>query len=259
VRIRRAAEVLGKRRTELLGEGEQHLVLIVEAVLQEGHKLVARALRAERKGNGADAVDGVEPQRDVVGLELVDQNGDRVERLVGLHGGQRAALGTGERGRGRGVRREQAAAAAGRAAHEGVCGGQTGRASRAAAGDGAWVERGGSTALGWAARMGEQRQRAAATGVLQSVRRPSVLGTLASALAGAAPAAAATVPACSSCARDARHAESCSARGRPARLRWPPSLTPLARAAPTRTAVTAALAAEEEQHIVGEACWQKAA
>ena len=117
MRIRRAAEVLGKRRTELLGEGEQHLVLIVEAVLQKGHELVARALRAERKGNGADAVDGVEPQRDVVGLELVDEDGDGVERLVGLHGGQRAALGTGERERGRGVRREQAAAA-GRAARE---------------------------------------------------------------------------------------------------------------------------------------------
>ncbi len=88
VAIRGSAEVGDKGPAELLGEREQDLVLVVEAVLQEGDELVARALRAQGQGDGGEAVDGVEAKVHIVRLELVDQDGDRVQLLVGIHLGQ---------------------------------------------------------------------------------------------------------------------------------------------------------------------------
>lgn len=65
-----AANELAKL-AELLGQGEQDLVLVVELVLEEGDELLARALRAEGEGDRRQPADGREPERDIVRLELV--------------------------------------------------------------------------------------------------------------------------------------------------------------------------------------------
>ena len=71
--------------------------------MEEGYQLVAGPLDAERDGDRAQPSDRVEPQLDVLILELVDEDGDRVERRrvgVRLHGTRdaRARL-SGMRGR----------------------------------------------------------------------------------------------------------------------------------------------------------------
>lgn len=79
------AQVFGKARVELLREREQHLVLVVERLVEEGDQLVARALWAERERDRRDAVDRVQAQSHVIRLELVDEDRNRIQLLVVFH------------------------------------------------------------------------------------------------------------------------------------------------------------------------------
>lgn len=66
VRVLRTAEVLGKVRIKLLGEREQHLVLVVKRLVQEGDQLVPRTLGTQRQRNRRDAVNRVQAKCDIV-------------------------------------------------------------------------------------------------------------------------------------------------------------------------------------------------
>jgi hypothetical protein len=51
----------GDEGAQLLGEGQQHLVLVVDGLGQEGDQLGPRALHAQRQGYRRQLLDGVEP------------------------------------------------------------------------------------------------------------------------------------------------------------------------------------------------------
>lgn len=73
-----AAEVLDKG-AELLCKCEEDLVLVVEALEEEGDELLSAPLGPEGEGDGREAAYRVEPEDDVLALELVDEDGERVE------------------------------------------------------------------------------------------------------------------------------------------------------------------------------------
>jgi hypothetical protein len=53
--------------------------------VEEGNEFVAGALWSEGESDGVEALDGVEPEGDVVVTELVDEDGDRVELYFRIH------------------------------------------------------------------------------------------------------------------------------------------------------------------------------
>jgi len=67
---------------ELLGEGEQHLVLVVDGLREEGHELGARALRAQRQRDRRQLFDAVQAQLHVLVAQLVDQHCDWKEAFI---------------------------------------------------------------------------------------------------------------------------------------------------------------------------------
>ena len=69
-RVRRAADERHEV-AELLGHGQQDLVLVVAVLGEEGDELVARALLAEGEGDGGEALDRVEAADGVLVLQLV--------------------------------------------------------------------------------------------------------------------------------------------------------------------------------------------
>lgn len=67
-----AAEVLDKVLAELVGKGEEDLVVVVERLLEEGDEFGAGAVGTEGEADGRDAVDGVQAEGDIFGPQLVD-------------------------------------------------------------------------------------------------------------------------------------------------------------------------------------------
>lgn len=52
----------GSEGSQLVCEGQQHLVLIVDGVGEDGDEFAVGPLHAQRQGDGAQLLDGVEPQ-----------------------------------------------------------------------------------------------------------------------------------------------------------------------------------------------------
>ncbi len=74
VRVRWAAHV-GHEVAQLLRHGQQHLVLVVIVLCEEGDELRARALLAQREGDRAEPVDRVQAAHRLVILELIAAGG----------------------------------------------------------------------------------------------------------------------------------------------------------------------------------------
>jgi hypothetical protein len=94
VRVDGAADV-GHKLAQLLRHGQQHLILVVVGLCQEGDELRARALLAQREGDGAQPLDGVQAPHRLVVLELVSAGGGRRRRRRA--GGAREPAGGGPR------------------------------------------------------------------------------------------------------------------------------------------------------------------
>lgn len=69
---------------QLLGEGEEDVILIVDGVGNKGEKLAAGALGAQGLCNRFDAAGGIETELEVVILELIEEDGDGVKGSVEL-------------------------------------------------------------------------------------------------------------------------------------------------------------------------------
>ena len=63
------------------------MVGLLQPTVEEGYQLLPRPLGAQCQGYRVQTVDGVESEQHVVVLELVDEDGNRVQLviLVGLH------------------------------------------------------------------------------------------------------------------------------------------------------------------------------
>lgn len=90
--ICRPTEVIHKRAAELLRKRHEHLILVIQAILQERDQLVPRPFRAERERDRREPVDRIEAQVHIVRFELVDEHGDGVKLLIGLHLGRTEGL-----------------------------------------------------------------------------------------------------------------------------------------------------------------------
>lgn len=76
------ASDVGDEDSELLGHGQEDFVVVVVVLGEERNELLPGPLFSEGSGDRGEAADRVQPQLDVLVLELVDQNRDWVQRLV---------------------------------------------------------------------------------------------------------------------------------------------------------------------------------
>ena len=67
---------------QLLRQRQQHLVLVIDGVGEEGDQLGPRPLNPQRQGDGGELLDGVQPQLHVLIPELVNQDCDGIERII---------------------------------------------------------------------------------------------------------------------------------------------------------------------------------
>jgi hypothetical protein len=81
--------------SNLVGEGEQDLVFVVQAVMEERDELIARAVGTESEGNGRKTPHRVESEGDVLAAKLVEEDGDGVQ--LGLSGLLLLLYGSGHR------------------------------------------------------------------------------------------------------------------------------------------------------------------
>mmetsp|Transcript_46728 Transcript_46728/g.123443 ORF Transcript_46728/g.123443 Transcript_46728/m.123443 type:complete len:402 (-) Transcript_46728:20-1225(-) len=72
----------GDPRPELLSQRDEHFVVVVDDLLQEGQELIACPLGAQGGRDGAQVPDRVQSQLQVVMPELVDQHRHGIERRV---------------------------------------------------------------------------------------------------------------------------------------------------------------------------------
>ena len=68
--------------TQLFGQREQDFILVVDGIGQEWNEFGSRAFDAERQRDRRQLLDAVESQLDVLVAKFVDEDGDRVERVV---------------------------------------------------------------------------------------------------------------------------------------------------------------------------------
>jgi hypothetical protein len=69
---------------ELLAQGDQDLVLILDRFIKKRDELLPGALRTEGESDGGQPVNGAQAEQDVIVLELIDENRNRVQLVGGV-------------------------------------------------------------------------------------------------------------------------------------------------------------------------------
>jgi len=76
------ASHVGNKYAQFLGHCEKHFIVIVVVLAEKRNQFLPRSLLAKRARDRGEPSDRVQPQLNILVLQLIDQYGNRIQRLV---------------------------------------------------------------------------------------------------------------------------------------------------------------------------------
>jgi len=73
---------VGDKAAQLIRHSQKHFIVIIIVLAEEGYKLFTRPLLTERPCDGGKTADGVQPQLNIIILQLVDKNCNGIQGLL---------------------------------------------------------------------------------------------------------------------------------------------------------------------------------